>query len=60
MTPDSLIAWRKRLGLTQAEAAFALGCGLRSITNWEGGDSEIPRYIALACAAIKRRMKPLK
>jgi transcriptional regulator with XRE-family HTH domain len=53
MTPADLHAWRKRLGLSQAAAAEALGCGRRSLQQWEAGIHLIPLYIALACDAIE-------
>jgi transcriptional regulator with XRE-family HTH domain len=52
MSPEALIAWRKRLDLTQTAAAIALGCSRRSLHTWERGETEIPKYIGLACAAI--------
>lgn len=52
MTPDDLITWRKRLNLTQEAAAEKLGCGRRSLQQWEGGIHDIPKYIGLACAAL--------
>lgn len=57
MTPEALLAWRKRLGLTQAEAAQRLGCGLRSIQKWEAGKGPVPHYIALATAAVTKGLK---
>lgn len=57
MKASDLIAWRKRLNLTQAAAAAQLGCGRRSLQQWEKG-AEIPRYIALACAAIAQGLPP--
>ena len=58
MTSDELIAWRQRLKLTQAEAATKLGCGRRSLQQWEKG-AEIPLYIALACAAVAHGLPPV-
>ena len=52
MTPASFLAWRKRLGLNKVRAAKLLGCSRTSLDNWEGGKHAIPRYIALACAAL--------
>lgn len=52
VTAEDLKAWRKRLGFrSQAKAAEAIGCSPRAYTNYEGG-REIPKYIALACAAV--------
>lgn len=51
MTADDLIALRNRMNWTQAQAAAALGCSLRSIANWESGATTIPDSIALAASA---------
>jgi transcriptional regulator with XRE-family HTH domain len=59
MTPDSFKAWRRRLGLTQAGAAEALGLSARQIAYYEAGQREdgravvVPRTVALACAALE-------
>jgi DNA-binding transcriptional regulator YiaG len=52
MTPASFIAWRARLHLNVVAAAKALGCSRRAIQSWEAGRTKIPRYIALAAAAV--------
>lgn len=59
MTPDDMRAWRKRLSLTQAQAAAALGISASQLTNYESGinrankrPAPIPRAIALACGAL--------
>jgi len=46
MSPPELRTWRKRLSLTQAEAAALLGVGLRAVQRWEGGERKIPGPIA--------------
>jgi DNA-binding XRE family transcriptional regulator len=50
MTADELRALRKRLGMTQAQLAEALGKTVGSISNYEGarGPYEIPHAIELA------------
>lgn len=58
MTPASLAEWRKARGMSQQTLADVLGCSRRSIVNWEGGTNAIPQYIALACAAIAKRLMP--
>jgi transcriptional regulator with XRE-family HTH domain len=60
MTPESLAAWRKALGMTQSELAAALGCSRRALTNWEGGIYDVPQYIALACAALAKKLRPVE
>lgn len=52
MTPSDFTAWRAHLGLSRAEAARRLGCGINQPQIWEEGKTPIPEYIALACAAI--------
>ena len=49
LLPDGLKRWRKRHGLTQAEAAKALGVSLRMFQNYEGGSHFLPLTVALAC-----------
>lgn len=58
MTSSDLNEWRKRLKLSQQGAAEALGCARNSIRAWESGTA-IPRYIALACAAIAYGLPPI-
>ena len=59
MTPATFRAWRKRLGLNRGQAAEALGCSRNTIPRWESGETEIPLYIALACAAIAHGLPPI-
>lgn len=58
MSPDSLTAWRKRLRLSKVGAARALGCSAVTVLKYERGITPIPRYIALACAAIALGVPP--
>ena len=58
MTPVQFQFWRTRVGLTRIEAAKALGCSREAVRLWEVGSNPIPRYIALACAAIAHKLKP--
>lgn len=59
MTPRQLLSWRNRLGLSQKEAAGALGLSLRAYQYQEAGERQkIPRYLALACAAIAFGLPP--
>jgi DNA-binding transcriptional regulator YiaG len=53
--PDSLDfrEWRDRLGLTQDEAAAALGRTKRMIRNYEVGDLPVPRVVTLAMLALE-------
>jgi len=65
MNNEQFKAWRKKMNLTQQQAAEALGVNNRSIVNYERGaryeDGRaviIPRSIALACAAITAGLEP--
>ena len=60
MLPADLRAWRKRLGLTQAAAANALGLSESRIRDYEigvtrgqGTPAPIPKTVALACVAVE-------
>lgn len=71
MTPTRFKAWRDRMRYTQLEAARALGISTRQITRYETGEEpvpgepwhtrevEIPLAVALACAALEARLKPI-
>ncbi|QCO18875.1 XRE family transcriptional regulator (plasmid) [Azospirillum brasilense] len=48
MTAQELIAWRERLGLTQPQAAFALGVSLRGYQKREADEAPIDREAQLA------------
>lgn len=58
MTPKELIAWRKRLRLSQAKAAVLLGCSRSGIQKWERGQYPIPKTVALAIAAVAFDLPP--
>lgn len=65
MTPTAIREWRSRLGLTQQQAADALGVSLRMYAYYEAGKREdgrpveIPRTVALAASAIERGLEPV-
>ena len=51
--PDqSLATWRETMGLTQREAAEALGCDRRRHRHMGAQTDTTPRYIKLAMAAL--------
>ena len=59
MTPASLKSWRKRLGLSQREAADALGISINWYGQMEAGfrrgtgePIKIPKTVAFSCAWI--------
>lgn len=66
MTPASLKAWRKRLGLSQARAAEEIGIGLATYRNYESGSRadgypvKIPKPVSYACAAIAHGLPPVE
>lgn len=60
MTGEQLKAWRSRLGYNITEAAEAIGCHRNAIASWEAGKHPIPRYIALACAAVAHGLPPIR
>lgn len=57
MTASDFSEWRERLGLSRSQAAEALGIGVNQPKRYEEGQ-KIPRYIALACAAVARGIQP--
>lgn len=65
MTPEDFKLWRRMMALSQTEAAEALGLSKGSIENYERGTRreddrpvEIPKTVALACAALYHRLRP--
>jgi DNA-binding XRE family transcriptional regulator len=65
MTPDDFKAWRKLMDFSQSEAAEAIGVSRGSVENYERGSRredgravEIPLTVALACAAVFRKLEP--
>jgi len=59
MTPAEFRAWRNRLGWGKAEAADHLGMGRNTAARYEAGENAIPRYVALACAALAHGIPPI-
>lgn len=58
MTSDDLKHWRITRVLSQAEAAKRIGCSRRGYQRWESGKSPIPKYIAMAVAAVSMNLPP--
>lgn len=58
--PYSQIAreWRASLGMTQVQAADAIGVSSRTIKSWEGGFTVVPRHVRLAMSAIAANLPP--
>ena len=62
MPPEAFRAWRKALGLSQKQAADALGLKRRIIQYYEKGERdgdpiEVPRTVRLACFALLQGCK---
>lgn len=60
MTPASLSAWMARQKLNKMDAATALGIARSTLDRYLVGETEIPRYIALACAAVAHGLPPVR
>lgn len=58
MTPAEFTAWRRHLGVSKRRAAEMLGVSINMPTRYERGETDIPRFIALACAAIAHNLPP--
>jgi transcriptional regulator with XRE-family HTH domain len=52
MTPEEFRAWRIGLGLSQHEAAAALGRSHSAVQKWEGGVEPIDRAVMLATRCL--------
>lgn len=52
-----LLQWRKRLGLTQAEAGEKLGVTRATILNWETEATPIPRVVETGCQIWEKKLK---
>lgn len=62
MNPKAFRRWRKRQKMSQKDAADALGLKPRMIQYYEKGERngekvKVPKYIALACAALEYRVQ---
>jgi DNA-binding XRE family transcriptional regulator len=56
MPQGAFKAWRRRLGLTQQEAADVLGVSLRMVQYFEHGDRPISRTIRLATIGAEQEL----
>lgn len=55
MNKDQLKQRRERLGLKQAEFAKELGIASNSVSRYETGQVEIPKYMELVLEALEAR-----
>lgn len=55
MEKEELKKRRERLGLTQAELADALGFASNTVSGYETGRMEIPKYMELVLEALDAR-----
>lgn len=53
-----VVAFRRRLGVSQTELASSLGVSMRGIQEWEAGRREPPAYLRLAMAALISGAQP--
>lgn len=58
MTSAGFTAWRKLMNLNRTQAAEALGLSRNMPAKYEAGIAPVPRYVALACAALIKGIHP--
>jgi transcriptional regulator with XRE-family HTH domain len=58
MTPADFRHWKAALGLTVRGVASSLGIAPNTVTKYTRDGAVIPRYVALACAAVARGIQP--
>ena len=59
MRADDLNAWQRRHGYTYDTAAQALGLSRATFARHLASPDALPRWLALACAAIDAGLEPL-
>lgn len=59
MTAGDLRAWQARHGYTYNTAAEALGMGRTTFAEYLKREGALPRWLALACAAIDAGLRPI-
>ena len=59
MKPADFIALQQRLGVSRSELCRRLGLHPNTGANYASGRYPIPRYIALACAALVYGLPPI-
>lgn len=59
MTALGFEAFRVRMGWNRSELSAALGMDRKTTARQLEGKSPVPRYIALACAALAQGLPPM-
>lgn len=59
MDPAYFVAWRKRMGLTQAQFAHKSGDHLVTVKRWETGARKLPPHVGWVMVAIENGLEPL-
>jgi len=65
MTAEAFRAWLDRMGgprraMSDRAAAEALGMSRNTIKAYKDGTAEVPKVVALACAALAFGLPPMK
>jgi DNA-binding XRE family transcriptional regulator len=60
MNKDELKQFRERIGLNQGELSKALSVAGNTVSRWELGTREIPKFLPLALETIERRLSESK
>lgn len=60
MIPKELKAWRKRNGYSQSQLAKALSVATMTVSRWERGVREIPKFLHLALRCLELEGGELK
>lgn len=61
MTAAGLKAFRERMGWNRSELAEHLGADRKTVGRYEDGKTKpIPKYVALACAALAHGLPPME
>lgn len=58
MSPADFRQWMTALDLSGADVVRLTGLTKNTVTKYQRDGTEIPRYVALACAAIARDIRP--
>lgn len=57
---DAFRRWMKRLSLSDSQASLALGLSRNTVMVYRRGESQIPHYVMLACAAVAQGLREIK